>query len=213
MKGPRGVRPPLSVARRPHSPLSRVPPQNSSSSQGPGMVCEERWPPDPAFPPLDARRAPHTCANARPALGALYWGRRPCPAKPAHPHAPAPPCAPCPPRLGTGVAKQDLGCCFIRTSWKNLGGPWPPRHSPLAPQRGAGTHPPALQTPPRRSCQGPCRGRFWASGSRAQPGHRQPHPRSRDGACSRHGGHRLGPTPPLGRKTTSGRASPEAKTV
>lgn len=152
MKGPRGVRPPLSVARRPHSPLSRVPPQNSSSSQGPGMVREERWPPDPAFPPLDARRAPHTCANARPALGALYWGRRPCPAKPAHPHAPAPPCAPCPPpSWAQGWPNRILGAALsglLGKTWAGRGPPslatCPPAGGWHTPSRPANTSTPIL---------------------------------------------------------------------
>lgn len=84
------------------------------------MVREETLPPDLALPPLDARRAPCTCANAWPAPDTFYWGRRPCPAKPAHAPRTGPALAP-PTRLGTGVAKQDLGCCFIRTSWKNSG--------------------------------------------------------------------------------------------
>lgn len=75
--------------------------------------------------------SPHLCERAA-SPGHLILGPQAVPRQARPPPRPGPALRPLPPRLGTGVAKQDLGCCFIRTSWKNLGGPWPPvtRHVP-----------------------------------------------------------------------------------
>lgn len=204
VKGPRGVWPPPSMAHRPHSPWSRVPPQNSSSSHGPSMVREETSPPDPALPPPDARRAPRIRADAWPAPGTLYWGRRPCPAEPAH----------APPPAGHRGGQTGSWVLLYQDFLEKLGqAAAPPSLAtcPLPPSRGLAHTPHPANT---SVCSTPILpGGRAAGGSGAQPRHRQPHPGSREGPCSRRGGSCLGPTTPLGRKATSGRTSPEAKTV
>lgn len=75
-----------------HSPvaLSMAPPQETSSSRGPSMMCGEKWSPqDLALPPLDTGQACCTCAPGWPPGRLIKEPRALPPPRPPAPHAPA----------------------------------------------------------------------------------------------------------------------------